>query len=650
VQEPQEVFVRAHAPLPRKKPWRRRCPKWPQFALVFDTETTLDPTQKLTFGCFRRYQLTRDGYSCIEEGLFHADTLRRADRRILERYVSDPRNVPATRRFPPQLKITVMSRMEFIGNFFWRAVRNGDLVVGFNLPFDLSRLAFKFTNAHKGGWSLVLASRQGKKTGNIEAEPEKPRIVVTSLNSKTAFIKLGSILHRDEWPKDPRFLDLRTLTWALRNQAYGLENACAAFGVPGKLKHHKPTGRVNPKEIKYCREDVAASARLLNAARNEFDRHPIRLDADEAYSPASIAKAYLDAMNITHPKEHLKVANKIHGIAMQGYFGGRAECRIRKTPVPVVLTDFTSQYPTVNALLGNWDVLTAASIRFETCTAIIKRFLSDASLEKSFNPLFWKELRFFALVKPDDDILPIRTVYNGRTQNIGLNLLTSKKPIWYAGPDLVASTLLKGKPPKILKAIRMVPVGRQRKLTNTQLGGAVPINPQKDDFFIRVVEQRSQHKRESNDAVARFLKVLGNSGSYGLFVQIDPETRSKRVNLRVYSGEAILRLNSNYVEKSGPWYFPPLASLITAGGRLLLAMLEKCVQNYGGSYLFCDTDSLCIVASKIGGLVPSDGGKFKLHDKEAIKAISIRQVKAIARKFNRLNPYGPKLVRSLLKI
>jgi len=305
----------------------------------------------------------------IEEGLFHADALWRSDRRILERYVNDPRSVPATERFPPQMKINLMSRTRFVSHFFWRAVRNGDLIVGFNLPFDLSRLAVKFANAKKGGWSLVLASRTSKKTGKTEVEPEKPRIVVTSLNSKTAFMKLGSIRNRDEWPNESRFLDLRTLTWALRNQGYSLESACAAFGVPGKLTH-KPTGRVIPKEIKYCREDVAATARLLNAARTEFDRHPIGLDPDQAYSPASIAKAYLDTMNIAHPKEHFKVANKAHGIAMQGYYGGRAECRIRKTPVPVVLTDFTSQYPTVNALLGNWEVLKAAAIRFETCMGI----------------------------------------------------------------------------------------------------------------------------------------------------------------------------------------------------------------------------------------------------------------------------------------
>src|ERR1700722_10528984 len=63
------------------------------------------------------------------------------------------------------------------------------------------------------------------------------------------------------------------------------------------------------------------------------------------YSPASIAKAYLKEMGIKQPKQHFGVSNKAVGIAMQSYYGGRAECRIRRTRVPVIHTDFTSQYP-----------------------------------------------------------------------------------------------------------------------------------------------------------------------------------------------------------------------------------------------------------------------------------------------------------------
>jgi hypothetical protein len=79
-------------------------------------------------------------------------------------------------------------------------------------------------------------------------------------------------------------------------------------------------------------------------------------------------------------------------------------------------------------------------------------------------------------------------------------------------------------------------------------------------------------------------------------------------------------------------------------------MLEQCVADAGGSYLFCDTDSMCMVAKKKGGLIRCVGGKDSLRGKEAIKALSINQVKSIAKQFNRLNPYDPSQVPNILKI
>ncbi|MGC1652545.1 MAG: hypothetical protein WA722_06975, partial [Candidatus Sulfotelmatobacter sp.] len=109
---------------------------------------------------------------------------------------------------------------------------------------------------------------------------------------------------------------------------------------------------------------------------------------------------------------------------------------------------------------------------------------------------------------------------------------------------------------------------------------------------------------------------------------------------------------SNVLENQGRWYFPPIAALITAAGRLLLAILERCVTDAGGSYLFCDTDSLCIVASESGDLVPCPGGAHKMpDDQQAIKALSWKGVRVIADKFTALNPYDPKAIPgSILKI
>ena len=619
--------------------------------MIFDTETTHDPVQRLNFGAFRQCKLVGARYVCVAEGIFYRDNVTAAQLKLLQKYKKDPPTLAAVEHVPSKTQLSLESRASFVRRVFWHSVRKGELIVGFNLPFDLSRLAVQSTEGRKGDWSLALSQRwRNPKTGRVAPNPKRPRIVIDAQNSKMAFIKLSSILHKEEWPRPGRFLDLRTLSWALRNVSYSLERACKAFDVEGKLDH-KPSGLISSAELEYCREDVAASHRLLNATMEEFNRHPVDLHPDKAYSPASIAKAYLKEMRIKKPKQHFRAPNKMLGIAMQSYYGGRAECRIRKMPVPVIYTDFTSQYPTVNALLGNWNVLTSASVRFVNCSERARKLLSTANLGQTFDPDFWKTISFFALVKPEGDILPVRTVYTGtgKTQNIGLNYLRSEKPMWYAGPDLIASKILSGKTPRILRALKIVPSGRQNRLKSTNLGGMVKINPAEQDFYREVIQQRVVHKK-TDKPLADFLKVLANSGSYGLFVEVNTETKKKERRVVYFSGEKNGTIDSNYAEKPGAWYFPPIASLITSGGRLLLAMLEKSVDEKQGSYLFCDTDSLCIVGTKRGSFVACAGGKHRSRGKVGFRALSLGEVRKISDKFKRLNPYDPVLVPEILKI
>jgi hypothetical protein len=111
-----------------------------------------------------------------------------------------------------------------------------------------------------------------------------------------------------------------------------------------------------------------------------------------------------------------------------------------------------------------------ARYRFENDTKQVRTFLKSITLESCFKPAMWEEYRFFALVKPDNDIFPVRTVYEGATHNIGNNYLKSDTPIWFAGPDLVASILQTGgKVPDILKAVRMVARGDQDGMESVSL-------------------------------------------------------------------------------------------------------------------------------------------------------------------------------------
>jgi hypothetical protein len=81
---------------------------------------------------------------------------------------------------------------------------------------------------------------------------------------------------------------------------------------------------------------------------------------------------------------------------------------------------------------------------------------------------------------------------------------------------------------------------------------------------------------------------------------------------------------------------PILATLVTGGARLMLALAEYEVMKAGGTYTFCDTDSLSIVRAS--------------NAASGIPGVSDAAIDAIAKRFNCLNPYDPKLVPNLLKV
>jgi hypothetical protein len=334
--------------------------------------------------------------------------------------------------------------------------------------------------------------------------------------------------------------------------------------------------------------------------------------------------------------------DEAYGVFMQSYFGGWAECRIRCWEVPVCLVDFMSEYPSVNELLDNWRVLTANNVTFPDVTKAVRRLLSQITFKRCFNRELWPQFKFFALVRPDDNIFPVRTVYNGTTQNIGINYLTSKESIWFAGPDIIASILSTGKVPLIEKAIRVMPHGKQQGLASTSLRGMVDVDATTHSFFKHVIEQRAVH--ESNPALHYWLKILANSGSYGLFVELNP-SESVATNIKVFSGEESFPTTSDVLEEPGKWFAPHIASLITSGGRLLLGMLEKCIADAGGAFLFCDTDSAAIVSAKHRQRIAMPNGA------KPITALSWAAVQRIVDRFKPLNPYDRKLVPgSILKI
>jgi hypothetical protein len=141
---------------------------------------------------------------------------------------------------------------------------------------------------------------------------------------------------------------------------------------------------------------------------------------------------------------------------------------------------------------------------------------------------------------------------------------------------------------------------------------------------------------KSNKELYYWLKIFANS-IYGFFVEINPEAIPVRraVRIEVHSGEDSFTPDRRFQlkENQGHWYAPYLASLITSGGRLLLALLEKSVNRAGGTHAWADTDALAIVSSENGEPLR------RFRGAEHVRVLSWKEVQQIVDRFESLNPY-----------
>ncbi len=675
--EPIDIALRVYAQPKRKArprtawqeqdagPWR------PHGVLFLDCETTNDHTQRLNFGFYRYCRILWAGavptLNCVEEGIFCADDLPERDPEgfaVLRRFVATHR--ADVRSDAVRSELRLRSQDDFLYHVLYLAAYRGRaLVCGFNLPFDLSRLARHAGEArasrrrgegddaasatYRGGFSFSYWGHV--REGAWHDRPSMPRVAIKSLDSKRALIGFvppkGAA--RAERSFRGHFLDLRTLAFALTGESHSLESACATFGVEHGKAEVSEHGRIIRQYIRYARRDVLATSELFTATISEYLEHPIALPPTRAFSPASIGKAYLEAMGIAPIlARQADFPKQVLGIAMHAYVGGRAECRVRRQLVPVRYCDFRSMYPTVCALMGVWDLLTAQRIEVVDDTAEIRSMLGNASLDAAFDPATWKRLVGFVEIEPEGDILPVRARYDpaGQSWQIGLNPVTSRRSLWVTIADALDAALLGGRPPKVRRAIRLLPKGRLPTLRPVLLGGRVRIDPQRADFFRAVIEERVRLLRSSElgeverARLERFLKTLANATSYGIFAELSRRELPARARawVRVYGPDGHFDALTPAPEDAGPYFFPPIAAAITGAARLMLGLVERTVTDAGGTHAFADTDSMAIVASRGG-------------DKGArIPELGWVRVEAIRRRFRRLSPYDPALVGDLLKL
>jgi hypothetical protein len=662
--------------------------------IVVDTETTIDQAQAFTYGAYRHCRLEPSGrLRCLAEGLIYADELPIRDRdgyQTVVDYVAthaadvDRADLGAQRALRP------LSRSQFMEQVVWRLGYKGRAtIVMFNAGFDWSRLAIDAGTAH-GSRRRVKDPEAPRRTGHRSAmwggfslklwddDKHRPRLQIKSLDSKRALKSFTSpdvIDEEDLLDLDPNdraddgndakaagrkpvfrgnLLDLRTLGFALTNTGHSLKTAGELLNIAHPKSNAPPHGRITPEHIEYCLRDVLATAEVFEGWWAEYSRHPIQLQPTKAFSPASIAKAYLRDMGIRPVLDRQPDFDpQVLGYCMSAFYGGRAEVHHRKQSVPVKLVDYTSMYPTVVANMNLWSLVIAHRIDTVDATDETQALLHQIAATRRVAPELWPQLVGVARTQPSGvDVLPVRAPYGeGPSHTIGINHLHAAEPLWYAVADLAASAILTGSAPQIDRALRFAPVGVQSELSPVRLRGQTLVDPASQDPFKTATEARQRIKAArtgdhpddkcvcADCSQMAFLKTFANAGSYGIFAEINrnslPVKQPRTVT--VYSnGDQPWTAKVTAEETPGEFCFPPIAAAITAGARLMLALLEHQVAAVGGSWVFCDTDSMAIIATDEGGPV-QPGSSHDLADK--ITALSAAQIDQIIDNFTLLNPY-----------
>ena len=605
------------------------------WSLIFDRETTAHPGQALRFGAYQ----FRNGDKLDEAGIFY-----------------DPDGVT-----PDELEtlcnhaiangLELRTRESFVDDvFFKRAFDLRATIVGFNLPFDISRLAISHATARTPVDSMASAMHGGF-TFKLSAQKIYPNVRVKHLSQRTALISFAATMQQlDARGQRKRelltptrrghFIDVKTLAGALFARGLSLASLSVFLKVENpKLDFEDFDGPITDDMARYAVRDVQATWECYREVMGRVTKLGLsRTIPEKIYSEASIGKGYLKEMGVRRWRKcQPDCPRDLLAKIMGSYFGGRSEIHIRREVRQVILCDFLSMYPTVCTLMGLWKFVIADGMTWRDTTNESRDFLEIVDLEMLQLRPTWAQLATLVRVLPDADIFPVRAEYAGEGQStIGANYLTSTVPLWFTLADCIAAKLLSGKAPKVVEAISFAPGTVQPDLRTIEISGNPEycVDPNATDFFKRIIELRQSVKvqrdaaagaeRDELETEQNALKIAANSTSYGIFIEVNVETGAKPKPTTVHSSTCEpFSFKTDKSEMPGTFFHPLLGTLITGAARLMLATAERLVVDQGLDWSFCDTDSIAIAKP------------------EAMPADQFAEcTRAVVDWFAALNPYG----------
>jgi hypothetical protein len=579
------------------------------WTLTIDTETTVDVAQRLRFGTYQvRY---RDRLR--EAGIFYEpEALTDLERETLTRYAAEH-----------GFKSTILP--QFIRDVYLRFQwKRRALVIGFNLPFDLSRIAIAHSPARPRGKDH---SMQGGFSFAHTANKGDPRTQIKKIGPRGAFIRSATPSGREAAARNRArggnianhrgyFVDVATLAAALLSKKLSLAELAQLLGTATKKidwPDHDTT--VTAEYLEYAMNDAQVHWECFVALRDRYERMRLPKPIYKIYSEASIGKAHLEAMHIQPWREVQHDApDWLVATLLETYYAGRCECHIRRLPVSGMLLDFASEYPTSFVLQNLHAYLVARGFDWhEIDPAELCAWIKQLTVAELFQPSTWKRLAVVVLVAPDDDLFPSRCRFDQPNWTLGVQRRVGGAPQWWTLADYVTNWLDTGHCAPILRAIGFTPREIQEHLQPINLAGdeRFSIDPAHQDVVKLSVELRATMRHEADDtldvvaagilhASAGGLKNETNS-IYGDSVEVNVAELAKPEPVTIHRPDGTTNIaETTHIEEPGRYFHPLLATLIPAGGRLLLALAMRLLADAGGEYVMCDTDSLFVAATADG--------------------------------------------------
>jgi hypothetical protein len=303
--------------------------------------------------------------------------------------------------------------------------------------------------------------------------------------------------------------------------------------------------------------------------------------------------------------------------------------------LPCDLVDIDSQYPSTVSALGLTASPGCARITSVDCTDEVRALLSRPGLlDACYDLEAWRAFALtFARIRPRGDVLPATVEW--RPGFIGATVA----PLDMAGAslpfhlcDLVASVLATGQAPEIVEAWRLVPEGVADGLRPIRLPGGVRLDLTREgaDLGAALKEAKARAKVDPRHWLGAASKGIAVAMSFGNLARVDPDSDAIILGP---DGERLVCGGNG--EKPGPLGFLPMAAAVTAGGRLLIAMAKRAIEDLGGSVAAIHTDSVLVPADDVAHLVACPGGPHRLDDgTDAVRCLSHEQVRAITDRFS----------------